>query len=134
MKMINYFCADLFVDTLSNTYELISVKTGLENVEREISINALLKGISFSKWFLKFESVTIINYKDNISWNSERVIIIYYKYTGLSIIHLPWLSLYDVIDIAPLWYQINVIMFVCSRFWCVLGKTTWAAYVFSHIG
>lgn len=49
MKMINYFCADLFVDTLSNTYELISVKTGLENVEREISINALLKGISFSK-------------------------------------------------------------------------------------
>lgn len=67
MNMIYYFCADLFIDTLSNTYELISVKTGLENLEREISINASLKGINFSKRFLKFESVTIINYKDNIS-------------------------------------------------------------------
>ena len=92
------------------------MKTRLNDIEMKIQIIALRDSINFSECFLKIcEDYHYLLPRYGL-WNRA----------GSAV------SVNDVINVMQVCFDVSIITFVSTYFWCVLSKTTQTKCVFPH--
>ena len=86
------------------------------DIEMKIQITTLQESINFSEYFLIIQEDYLYLLLRYGLWNHAG---------GAD-------SVYDVINVVQVCFDVNVIKFVSTYFWCVLGKTTQTKCVFPH--
>ena len=87
-------------------FEPVSEKTGLNDIEMKIQITALRESINFSECFLKIR-------EDYMYYHYLLPRYRLLNHAGSAF------SVYDVINVVQVCFDVNVVPFVYMYFWCV---------------